>query len=72
MGDRERMDKSDTRWCAGYPRGTVHPVTWGNVPANEYIPGVTEIAGHSTNASLPTVPKHEKKYKILVSLIKNI
>ena len=36
LGDRERMYKSGTRWCAGYARATVHPVTGGNVPANEY------------------------------------
>ena len=51
MGDRERTDMSDTRWCAGYPRATVHQVTLGNVPANEYDSGVTENARHSTNAS---------------------
>ena len=49
LGDRERTDKSGTRWCAGYPRATVHPVTGGNVQVNEYVSGVTEVAGRSTN-----------------------
>ena len=34
MGDRERTDGSGTRWCAGYPRATVHQVTVANVSAN--------------------------------------
>ena len=42
MGDRQRTDGSGARWCAGYPRATVHQVTAANVPANEYVPEITE------------------------------
>ena len=44
MGDGKRTDGSGTRWCVGCPRATVHQVTAANVPATEYVPGVTEKA----------------------------
>ena len=53
----------------------MHPIAVGNVPANEYIPGVTEIAGHSTNASPTLLTRALDKYKTSISLkiyIKNI
>ena len=57
MGDRERTDGSGTRWCARYPRATVHHVAVENIPANKIVPGITEHAGYSTNASQK--PKHQ-------------
>ena len=48
----------------------MHPVAGGNVAASEYVPGVTEIAGHRTNAFQIPVPKHETKYKTFIRLIK--
>ena len=47
----ERTDGSGTRWCAVYSRSTVQQVAMANIPASEYVPGVTEIAGYSSDAS---------------------
>ena len=44
MGDRERTNGSNTRWCAVHSRATVHQVTAAHVPANEHILEVTEKA----------------------------
>ena len=44
------MDKSGTvtvknvQANEGDPWATVHPVTGGNVPVNEYVPAVTEMS----------------------------
>ena len=51
MSGREPTDGSGTKWCLGYPRVRVHQVAVANVTAKEYVPGVTEHAGYSTNAS---------------------
>ena len=63
MGDRERTNGSGKRWYAGYPRATVHQVAVEKVPANEYVPEVTENAGYSMNVSRK--PEHETIYKPL-------
>ena len=52
----------------GYPWAKVHPVTGGNIPANEHVPGVTEIAGLSANASQTNSTRARDKSKTLKSL----
>ena len=56
MGDLERTGASRTRWCSVYPRAPVHRVAAANVPANEWVPGVTEDAGYEITQHASTKP----------------
>ena len=69
MGDRERTDRSGTRWCEVYSRTTVHQVAVANVLANEWVPGETENVWYSTEGSrkpATRVPFYETTLKEII------